>query len=238
VLRLVRQSPISTDMFSDFMSLLFPQCCIISKAPLAKGEQFISTNCAQRLPKYDLTLPDENIHKRFYGLVNIQHALAYYKFAKNSQVQQLMHQLKYGGRPELGIMLAGWYGHALTEAGYVNCFDLILPVPMHRVKQKKRGYNQCDAIAEGLSVALKTPWRKDILEKTTNTATQTHKSRTERFANADSVYKVRHAATLAGKRILLVDDVITTGATLGVCATLLLQHPCASLSVAALAATE
>lgn len=225
-------------MIKDLLSLIFPECCLITHTPLVKGEQYISTNCAHQLPKYDLKVPNENLHRRFYGLTTIKHVFAYYKFSKNSKVQKLLHHIKYGNCPEVGEITAKWYGQALIEAGYKESFDLIVPIPMHKTKQRKRGYNQCDSIARGLAAVLEIPWTHEALEKRVNTQTQTRKNRIERFENASSVYSIKNKETLQGKRILLVDDVITTGATISVCAHLLLQHNCREVSVAALAAPE
>lgn len=208
---------------------------MITNTPLVKGEQYISTNCAHQLPKYDLKIFNENLKQKFYGLITVKHAFAYYKFSKNSNVQKLLHHLKYGNCPELGEMAAKWYGQALIEAGYKNSFDLIIPVPMHKVKRKKRGYNQCDGIAKGLSVVLEIPWADEVLEKVVNTQTQTKKSRMQRFENASSVYGIKNKEIIRNKRILLIDDVVTTGATISMCAYLLLENGCKEVSVAALA---
>lgn len=223
-------------MIKDLLSLIFPRCCVITHTALVKGEQYISVNCAHQLPKYDLNIPNENLHKRFYGLITIKHAFAYYKFSKNSNTRKLLHHLKYGNCPELGEITGKWYGQALIEAGYkAGFFDLIVPIPMHKVKQRKRGYNQCDGIARGLAAVLEIPWASDVLEKKVNTQTQTRKNRMERFDNANSVYGIKNKEVVKGKRILLVDDVITTGATISMCAHLLLENGCQEVSVAALA---
>ncbi len=222
-------------MLRDFISLLFPSSCIITQQPLAKGEKYISTHCAHQLPKFDLKATHEELHKKFYGIVTIKHAFAYYKFSKHNNVQKLLHQLKYNNCPEVGELAAQWYAYELAEAGYAKSFDLILPVPLHKTKQRKRGYNQCDSIAKGMSAVLEIPWHDKVLIKKKHTDSQTRKTRMQRFANAEEVYAIHHEPLIKGKRILLVDDVITTGATLSVCAHLLLQHGCQEVSIAALA---
>lgn len=222
-------------MIKDLLSLIFPRCCVITRTPLVQGEQYISTNCAYKLPKYDLKVINENLNQKFYGLITIKYAFAYYKFSKNSNVQKLLHHLKYKNCPELGEIAAKWYGQALVEAGHKDSFDLIVPVPMHKVKQRKRGYNQCDSIAKGLAIALAIPWTDEVLEKAVNTQTQTKKNRMQRFENANAIFNIKKKELIIGKRILLVDDVITTGATMSMCAKLLLDNGCKEVSIAALA---
>lgn len=225
-------------MFNDFVSLLFPHCCVVSKQPLSKGEKYISTAYASSLPRYDLHFANVNLERKFSGLVPVKNVLAYYKFSKKSGVQKILHQIKYKNLPELGLQCGKWFGLALVEADYVNEFDLILPVPLHKAKQRKRGYNQSDFITEGIATVLQTEWSKDILKRVVNTQTQTKKSRLERFHNTESIYAIINAASIEGKRVLIVDDVITTGATVSQCADLLLKAGCKEVSVAALAAAE
>lgn len=225
-------------MLRDFLSLLFPRCCIITNEPLAKGEKYISSLCAQQLPKYDLTTFNDNLHQRFYGWVEIKHAFAYYKFSKSSKVQKLLHQLKYGRCPEVGALTAKWYANSLIEAGYKDSFDLIVPVPMHKIKKRKRGYNQCDSIAQGMASVLEISWSDMILRKEINNQSQTKKTRTARFENASLVYNISGKKEIQNKRILIVDDMVTTGATIGACAQLLLQNGCKEVSIAALATSE
>ncbi len=225
-------------MFKDFISLLFPRCCVVSNEPLTKGEQFISTNCAYHLPKYNLYEPNESLSKRFLGVVNVKHAFAYYKFAKKSRVQKLIHHIKYKNGEELGELVSRWYGNALIEAGFGQAFDVIVTIPLHKKKQRKRGYNQCDCIAKGLSAVMNIPWETEVLCRHVQTGSQTTLSRVERFDNAASVYSLRDAGKIQNKRVLLIDDVITTGATIGICADLLLKAHAKEVSVASLASPE
>lgn len=225
-------------MLKDFFSLLFPRVCILTKMPLAKGEKYISTLGASQLPKHDLNLLNENLHERFYGLVTIKHAFAYYKFSKNGKVQKLLHHLKYGRCPEVGELAARWYANGLLDAGYDQSFDIVIPVPLHKEKQRRRGYNQCDSIAKGMAEILGIPWSNAVLVKEKNTQSQTKKNRMARFTSADSVYKVCNGGLIKDKKVLVVDDIITTGATIGSCSQLLLQSGCKEVSVAALASAE
>lgn len=225
-------------MFNDLISLFFPHCCVISNIPLARGEQYISTAYANSLPKYDLHSPNENLERKFSGLVNAKHVIAYYKFSKKSGVQKILHQIKYNNLPEIGELTGRWFGHALLEAGYEDKFDLILPIPLHEAKKRKRGYNQSDYIAKGMASALQTDWSAEILERTVNTNTQTKKGRAERFSNTENIYAIRNPEKIIDRKILIVDDVVTTGATITECAILLLNAGCKEVNVAALAAAE
>lgn len=223
-------------MIHDFISLLFPRCCAVSGKPLARGEQFISFESAASLAKYDLYASNDNLYRKFSGLVNVEYVWAYYKFNKKSGVQKLMHQIKYNHLPELGEITGRWFGQAIctTKAE----IDLVIPVPLHPAKMRKRGYNQADYIAKGIAEALETTWSPKVMARTVNTSTQTKKSRKERFENARDIYQVKDKGLVKDKHVLVVDDVITTGATIGQCAQLLVDSGCTRVSVAALAAAE
>ena len=222
-------------MINDFVSLLFPRCCVISNAPLARGEQYVATAAAQSLPRFDLRHPSEALARRMYTFAPVKHTLAYYKFAKHGGVQRLLHQLKYKNCPEVGELASMWFAHALVEAGCGGAFDLIVPIPLHRTKRRQRGYNQCDYIARGLAVVLDIPWNPDVLTKPHPTSSQTRKSRWERSENVSGIFVLPKPELVAGLRVLVVDDVVTTGATLGAGARTLLEGGCSEVSVAALA---
>ena len=224
-------------MLNDFVSLLFPRCCIITQAPLAKGEEYMSLDAALKMPRFDPQDEQQRLLEKLYAFAPIDRAYAYYKFSKHNNVQKLLHHLKYKNCPEIGETVGAWFGHALQERGNID-FDVIVPVPVHKTKLRQRGYNQCDYIAQGLSNVLHIPWSDQILQKEKHTTSQTKKGRLERANNVSNVFTLKEADAARNKKILLVDDVITTGATLGICAQALLQGGCKSVSVAALAATE
>ncbi|MEO0332530.1 MAG: phosphoribosyltransferase family protein, partial [Bacteroidota bacterium] len=162
----------------------------------------------------------------------------YYKFSKHGKVQKLLHALKYQNHPEVGELSGKWFGYALQKKISKVKVDMIVPIPLHKKKQKKRGYNQCDFIVWGLAEVLDIPWSTQVLVKTENTESQTRKNRMERYRNSYQAYAIRKGADIKGKHILLVDDVVTTGATLGACAKLLLAGGCRTVSIAALATPE
>jgi len=227
------------NIFSDFLTLLFPEYCYACERTLARGETIICTHCRLRLPYTNVHLaePQHNVLAvRFFGKVPIQHTLAYLYFNRAGRVQRLLHALKYKGVQEVGITLGNWYGHNLREAGFAEAFDVIVTVPLHPRKQRQRGYNQTDSFAQGLAAALALPWSGQALKRTQYTASQTRKSRPERWANVEQVFQVNKPELIAEKRILLVDDVITTGATLEACALMLLNAGCRQVSVCTIAA--
>jgi ComF family protein len=212
--------------------------CLVSQQPLAKGEHLIATQAWLAMPKFDLDETNLSLERRVYSFAPINQAWAYYKFSKHGKVQKLLHALKYQNYPEVGELAGKWFGQALRQNYGLQDIDLIVPVPMHKKKQKKRGYNQCDFIMWGLSEVLNIPWSTQVLVKTKNTDSQTKKNRIERYRNSYHAYAIRKNADIKGKHVLLVDDVVTTGATLGACAKILLAGGCRAVSVAALATPE
>jgi ComF family protein len=153
-------------------------------------------------------------------------------------VQHLLHQLKYHNHPEVGIRLGHAFGFDLVKAGHQNSFDLIIPVPLHPSRKRKRGYNQSAKFAEGLSDILKIPYDDDVSLRTVSTSTQTKKNKLQRWENVESVFSIHHIDQIKEKRILLVDDVITTGATIEACGNHLLKNGCKELSVACIAEAQ
>lgn len=225
-------------MLKDFISLIFPRMCLISQSPLVSGEKYIATEAALSLPKFDLNEENLALKQRVYSFAPVDNAWAYYKYAKHGKVQKLLQALKYQDYPEVGELAGKWFGQTLRITNNLQDIDLLVPIPLHGKKQKKRGYNQCDFITRGLSEVLGIPWSTQILVKTENTASQTQKNRIERYQNSYRAYAIRRNTDIKGKHILLVDDVVTTGATLGACAHLLLAAGCRAVSIAALATPE
>ena len=179
--------------------------------------------------------PENTLKARICNRIpNFQFALAFLRFTKGGRIQKLLHALKYKNEPDLGILLGRVYGHKLLEAGYQ--FDLIIPVPLHRSRLRKRGYNQSSKFAAGLSQSLMIPFSDMVLIRITKTETQTRKTKLKRWTNVSEVFGIRNTEMIARKHILLVDDVVTTGATLEACASLLATHGCGSISIASIAA--
>jgi ComF family protein len=204
-----------------------------------RGEELICTNCMLELPRSDYHLERENpFYNKFRGRLPVARVMTLFKFVKGSRVQHLLHALKYKNLPEVGVALGRMYGHDLLRAGYGEKFDLIIPVPIHSSRRRKRGYNQSEEFGKGLAEVLGVPCRDNLMERVVRTGTQTRKSRLNRWQNVSSVFSVTHPAGIENRKILLVDDVVTTGATLEACGQALIDAGCGELSIACIASTQ
>ncbi len=217
----------------DFISLLYPRVCAACGNSLFKHEEIICTFCLYHLPKTNYHLMKESpLDKVFWGRARLANTAALYNFQKKSKVQHLIHQLKYKGRMDVGIHLGKILGADLLKAEAFSDVTKVVPVPLHPGKQRKRGYNQSEQFAIGLAQAMNIEMDATSFIRTTNTETQTRKSRFARWENVKEIFKVTTPAELANRHILLVDDVITTGATLESAAHILLSIEGVKLSVA------
>ena len=161
----------------------------------------------------------------FWGRVDLEMATSFYVFSKKSKVQNLLHHLKYKGVKEVGAVIGELFGFELKDSKFYKNIDLIIPVPLHQNKLNKRGYNQSEWIALGLSQSMNIPIDTLSLYRTSDSQTQTKKSRYKRWENVGEIFDVANNH-IDGKSILLVDDVVTTGATIEACAQVLIQHNC------------
>ena len=221
------------------MSLFFPSYCRGCHDSLVKGEDLVCTNCMLEMPKSHYHLETENpFYEKFRGRLPLRHVMTLFKFVKESRVQQLLHALKYKQQPEIGQMLGRVYGQDLLEANFKNTFDLIVPVPLHSSRRRIRGYNQSEEFGKGLSQILEVPCHDSYMIRSAKTETQTQKSKLSRWENVSTIFHVVETERITEKRILLVDDVVTTGATLEACGRALLNAGCRELSIACIAATQ
>ena len=222
--------------FKDLFWLIYPDLCVACSGMLHAGEIGICTSCRLHLPKTDFHLQKDNdVIKHFWGKVRIESAAAAYHFTKGEKVQNLIHNLKYKGRKDIGVFIGELYGHTLKQTEAFSSIDIIISVPLHKRKLRRRGYNQSDCFAEGLSKSMKIPVGLKAVKRIVNTESQTHKHRYRRFENVNQVFEVTKPEVIQGKHVLLVDDVITTGSTLSACAESLLQFPGTKVSIAAIA---
>ncbi|MEI7725521.1 MAG: phosphoribosyltransferase family protein [Bacteroidota bacterium] len=221
---------------SDFISLIFPRICAACGNSLWKNEEGICHFCEYHLPKTNFHHDPENpVTRLFRGRVNIETGVAFLYFNKGSKVQRLVHQLKYKGRKDIGIYLGDQYGGLLKYAPHFNAADAIIPVPLHKKKYMQRGYNQSEQFAIGLAGSMNIPVNKHLLVRTKATETQTRKSRFSRYQNVKEIFMVNHPERWEGQHFILVDDVITTGATLESCIQALNIIPRVKISVACIA---
>jgi len=219
----------------DFISLIYPDLCQACGQSLLKGEEIICIRCQLQLPRTNFHRDAINpIIKHFWGKVPVHAATAYYFFYKGEKVQHLIHQLKYKGRPEVGVKVGQLLGNDLKQSELYKDVDVIVPVPLHDDKLRVRGYNQAEEIAKGLAQSYKLK-SENLIVRTKHTDTQTRKHRYERYQNVDKVFAVNEEKEIYNKHILLVDDVITTGSTLTACAEELLRIKGTKVSIAAMA---
>ena len=184
---------------------------------LSPQERDICLDCMSKLPKIE-KLHLEEIEKVFWGKVEIERATSYIYYHKNSPYNNIIHYLKYKNRPEPGERLAFIAAKEIAETGFFDGIDAIVPLPLSKKKLKERGYNQCDYIAAGISRATGIPVLKGAVVRTTANETQTHKNRDERWKNVEGIFALDRPQDIEGKHVLLVDDILTTGATLASCA--------------------
>ena len=224
------------DLWDDFISLLFPRICYGCGSQLLRNERIICTECYVLIPRTDFHLTKGNpVEQLFWGRCRLEGAAAFSYYTRDSRIRRMIHQLKYRGIREIGRELGRIYGNSLRESSFLGGIDVIIPVPLHPSKQRQRGFNQSDLIAEGLSQATGIPVDTGILERRTVTKTQTRKSRYDRWTNVCDIFRVRDHSRLEGKHVLLVDDVITTGSTIEACASELLSTENVMVSAIALA---
>lgn len=226
-------------VFEDLVALLYPNLCLACSENPPIRKEVICLSCQLKLPKTNFHLEKENpFTERFWGRMPIESGAALYYFIKGGRIQELLHQLKYEGKREIGLKLGKWYGRQLLESPIFKTVDVIVPVPLHLRKERLRGYNQAALFAQGIAETMQKVWLKDGLVRRVFTETQTQKSRAERLENVSEVFAVGDAKKLEGKHILLVDDVMTTGATLEACGAKLLAMPGTKLSLATIAIAD
>lgn len=224
---------------TDFISLLFPELCQACGVSLITGEELICTDCLYHLPFTDFHLkPDNMVARQFWGKINLEAAYAMCYFTKGGKMQHLMHQFKYKGVQKVGNMLGNIAGGQLAVNPAFSSADLIIPVPLHKSRLRKRGYNQSVCFAEGLSQKLNAPVEDNNLVRIRATETQTHRSRFSRFENMQQVFALNNPEKLVNKHVILVDDVVTTGSTLEACGAELLKVEGLKLSIATIACAE
>jgi len=223
-------------LINDFMSLIYPQQCEACANNLFAHEQFICTHCKLNLPKSNYhTYPDSELSRTFSGRIPLINASCYYLYEKSGKIQKLLRAIKYEEQKELGEHLGILYGKDLAKQTSYADISVILPIPLHKNKLKLRGFNQSEWFAKGLSKSMEKEMDLQSLERIVDTATQTKKRKFQRWENVEGIFKVKDQAALVNKHILLVDDVITTGATIEASWSALRHVPGISVSVASIA---
>lgn len=217
--------------------MLFPRTCCVCKRSLFVFEDQLCKICIAKLPvtSYHLIPFDNDLKTKLMGLAPTHRVMAFLRFSKKGMSQKILHQIKYKNKPELGNVIGKLYGQLLLDHGFESCWDSIVPVPLHQSKIRRRGYNQSERFADGLAGTLKAN-KTNALVRRIPTKTQTNKSRLERWQNVSEVFSIKEDMEMAGKRILLVDDVMTTGATLASCVHALNRFGPKNVDIAVIAA--
>jgi ComF family protein len=202
-------------MFKAFLQLLYPKLCFACQKPLFCAEDFICTSCRLELPRIDLAENSSNwVRAKFDGLIPFKHAHAFFQFAPGSRVQLLMHQIKYKDAPALGVFLGYWAGQALKKSHFYMDVDCMVTIPLHTKRMKERGYNQADLIAKGLASALGLPHYAKALQRNMQSQSLIGLNRAARYEELENVFDVTEPEKIQGAHVLIIDDTLTTGATL------------------------
>ena len=226
-------------LLKDLFYLFYPNICANCKEQLLQNEKVICTFCRHDLPLTNFKSYTRNkVSSIFSGRITIEKAYALLFFRKQGITKNLIHDLKYRGNEGVGVFFGNWIGEIVAKNKEFSTVDFIVPVPIHAKKKKIRGYNQVTKFGECLSMHLKVPLNEDVLIRQSAAKTQTLKSRFERFNDLESKFSARNTSIFKEKHILIIDDVITTGATLEACAKELLKTPGIKISILTMSYTE
>ena len=223
----------------DIFHLFFPKLCITCNTKLVLNENLICTLCRHDLPIICYTNFKKNkIAASFYGKVPVEMATSFLFYRKEGKAKNLIHNLKYKGNQKIGSFIGNWFGNNLKETGAFNEINYVIPVPLHPKRLKERGYNQLTTFGISLANQLNSEYLPNTLIRITPAKTQTFKQRFERFNKNETIFNLTDIEFLRDKHVLLIDDVITTGATLESCCRELLKTKNIKISIATIAYTE
>lgn len=226
-------------LLSDLLNVFFPVVCAICEEPLLEQEEIICIDCRHDLPLTGFSSESNNlVEKAFYGRIPLRAATALFYYADKSNIQTLIHQLKYKNQQQIGDFIGNWLSQEMIFSQRFKNIDYIIPVPLHQNKLKLRGYNQVTKFGQSLSKSLKIPYIDNLLLRIAATKTQTKKNRFERWTNVQEIFYLKNFQILENKHILLIDDIITTGATLEACYIALKNVKNLTISIACMAYTK
>lgn len=223
-------------VLEDLLHLFYPHQCSGCASDALEKDQILCYRCVNNLPRTGMQHIRNNMVERvFSGRLPIHAAHSEFFFSKGKLIQQLLHQIKYKGNQQLGIYLGEMLGHSLSNTERFSDINAIIPMPMLKKKEITRGYNQAVIISKGVQKITGIPIVENLITRNKITATQTKKSRSERWQNVNGTFEINDAESWQGKHVLIIDDVLTTGATLEACGNILLNIPELTLSIAVLA---
>ena len=223
-------------IYKDILSILFPKYCLGCSQIMGSQEDFLCSTCRHELRETLFHTQEDNpMKEKFWGRIPVNKAAALLYYEKGSIIQRLIHALKYQGKENIGKWLGEWYAYQLATSGYFQGVEMVIPVPLHPKKQRKRGYNQVTLFGKTIAQALQVPYSEKILLKQTYNSAQAKKHWLERQKGTSEEFVLVNSSAIKGKHILMVDDIITTGATLARCASLLIEKAEATVSFACMA---
>jgi ComF family protein len=227
------------NFLKNIYELFYPALCACCNNTLTSNELTICINCRHDLPHTNFTNEENNlVEKSFYGRIQIESATALFYFFKKGNIQNLMHALKYKNQQQVGTLLGNWLGDEMSQSNRFSSIDYIIPVPLHKNKLKTRGYNQVSYFGKSIAKSLNIPFNETILTRVSYTKTQTKKIRFDRWNNVQELFFVEDQKALENKHILLIDDIITTGATLEACCKAFEKTKNLKISIACMAYTK
>jgi len=225
-------------LFANFISLFFPELCVICGEPLIENEKYFCLACFLKLPRthYHL-IPENQTIERFFGKVSLVKASSYFYYNKGGVAQKLIAEIKYKGNRNLGEWIGAYLAKDMFSSGFFQGIDYIVPVPLHRSKEKKRGFNQAEKIAEGIAWVTKIPLETNNVFRIKANTSQTKKGVFARWKNTLNLFHLKNPELFNEKHILLIDDVLTTGSTLEALAQSLRRSRGVKISILTLAIT-
>jgi ComF family protein len=223
------------EITNSFLHLLFPHVCNGCGSDILNEKNMLCLRCISELPETNFHIHSNNpVEKIFWGRIPLVSATAQYYFSKETRMQHLMHQFKYKGNRDLGKQLGYLMGNDLLQSNRFKNIEALIPLPLFPAKEKRRGYNQATILCEGIAEIMKLEILKDVIVRTQPTETQTKKGRVERWQNIEGKFELIKPEKIQNRNILLVDDVVTTGATLEACGQELIKTSDVRLSMSTL----
>lgn len=228
----------SRELYDSIIHLFYPSICYGCENEIIEHDELLCMSCTQSLPYTSFEhIPDNPVAKLFWGRCKITAGFSIFYFIEKTPLQKIIHQIKYKNEKVLGVHMGRLMGYRINELKKNIHFDMCIPMPLHPKKEKIRGYNQSALLTKGIEEVTGIPTALNVLKRTTFTSTQTKKNRIDRWLNVEHAFNISDPESIRDKHILLVDDVITTGASIEACVHTLLAHQAAEVSVAGLAFT-